>query len=70
MIAKESRLIHRPDCSPEKPSPLCYCQKRKKEAPAESTVWQELGYKSEDAYVESLKRLASRDKPLFRNHGS
>jgi len=67
MIAKELRKIHRPDCTPGNRFLLCYCQKRKAQRPPESTTWKDLGYESPEAYMESLRRLASRDKPLFRS---
>jgi hypothetical protein len=65
MIAKECRKIHRPDCTPENRSPLCYCQTRKAETPVESKVWKELGYESPEAYMEWLKKISSRDTPFF-----
>lgn len=65
MIAKESKFIHRPDCMPDNPSPLCYCQKRKAKPVAESTTWKDLGYESPEAYMAWLEQVASRDGPLF-----
>ena len=66
MIPKESRKIHRPDCTPESRSPLCYCQRRKQETETESTIWKDLGYESPEAYAAWLKRISSRDTPLFK----
>ena len=66
MIAKESRPIHRPDCTPGNPSPRCYCQLKKARQEAESMIWRDLGYESPEAYMAWLKRISSRDTPLFK----
>ena len=66
MIPKESRKIHRPDCTPENRSPLCYCQRVRSKAEAESMIWKDLGYESPEVYMEWLKRISSRDTPLFK----
>lgn len=33
----------------------------------ESPIWRDLGYDSPEAYMEWIKRIASRDEPLFRS---
>jgi len=60
------QLIHRPGCVPGKRDPPCACQKIAEQNRQLSTVWQDLGYKSEEDYLKWLEKISSRDKPLFR----
>jgi|GEM_PF-2392412 len=60
------QLIHRPGCVPGNRDPKCACQKIAERQKKPSTVWRDLGYESEEDYLKRLKKIASRDKPLFK----
>ncbi len=59
------QLIHRPGCEPGKRDPKCACQKIAERKRQPATVWRDLGYESEEAYLKWLKQVARRDTPLF-----
>jgi len=60
------QLIHRPGCEPGRRDPLCACQKIAEQCRQSSTVWKDLGHKSQESYEAWLEKIASRDKPLFK----
>jgi hypothetical protein len=63
----KSHLTHRPDCSPRKRSSLCACQKLKAQRKRSNSTWKGLGYESEEAYMEWIRRISSRDMPFLRS---